>query len=158
MYYIAGGLLLLSFLADRKKTKMALMKAWKSFINLLPKLLGVVCLVGLLLAVFDENFVSRLIGAESGILGTLLASLVGSITLIPGFIAFPTAKVLLDNGAGYVQIAVFVSTLMMVGVATVPVEIEYFGRRVTLLRNGLSFLVSFVIAWIVGNVAGGVWF
>jgi uncharacterized membrane protein YraQ (UPF0718 family) len=120
--------------------------------------LGVVCLVGLLLAVFDENFVSRLIGAESGILGTLLASLVGSITLIPGFIAFPTAKVLLDNGAGYVQIAVFVSTLMMVGVATVPVEIEYFGRRVTLLRNGLSFLVSFVIAWIVGNVAGGVWF
>jgi hypothetical protein len=45
----------------------------------------------------------------------LIAGLVGSITLIPAFVAFPLAAALLHNGAGIMQIAVFVSTLMMVG-------------------------------------------
>ncbi|MCH4888143.1 permease [Acidaminobacter sp. JC074] len=158
MYLIALGLLLLSFFKDKKKTKMALKKAWKSFMNILPKFLGVIGLVGIMLAVFDEEVISTLIGAESGFVGTILASVIGAITLIPGFVAFPTAKVLLDNGAGYMQIGVFVSTLMMVGIMTMPVEIEYFGKKVTLIRNGLAFLLSFVVAFFIGKVAGGVWF
>jgi len=158
MYLIALGLLLISFYKDKKKTKMALKKAWKSFMNILPKFLGVIGLVGIMLAVFDEALISSLIGAESGFIGTVLASVIGAITLIPGFVAFPTAKVLLENGAGYMQIGVFVSTLMMVGIMTMPVEIEYFGKKVTLIRNGLAFLLSFVVAFFIGKVAGGVWF
>lgn len=57
----------------------------------------------------------------------LIAGLVGSITLIPGFVAFPLAAALLDNVAGYMQIAVFISTLMMVGIVTIPLEIRSFG-------------------------------
>ena len=158
MYLIALGLLLISFYKDKKKTKMALKKAWKSFMNILPKFSGVIGLVGIMLAVFDEALISSLIGAESGFIGTVLASVIGAITLIPGFVAFPTAKVLLENGAGYMQIGVFVSTLMMVGIMTMPVEIEYFGKKVTLIRNGLAFLLSFVVAFFIGKVAGGVWF
>jgi len=158
MYIIALGLLLISYFKNKKKTKMALKKAWKSFSNILPKFLGVIGLVGIMLAVFDEQVISSLIGAESGVIGTILASAIGAITLIPGFVAFPTAKVLLDNGAGYMQIGVFVSTLMMVGIMTMPVEIEYFGKKVTFIRNGLAFLLSFVVAFFIGKVAGGVWF
>ncbi len=158
LYYIAVGLLLVSFFKDRKTTKKALKKAWKSFENIVPKFLGVICMVGMMLAVFDEEFVSRVIGAESGALGVVIASVVGSITLIPGFVAFPTAKALLENGAGYMQIGVFVSTLMMVGVMTMPVEVEYFGRKVTFIRNGMALVLSYIVAFIIGKVAGGVWF
>ena len=147
-----------SLAKDRKRTKMALKKAWKAFSNLLPVLLGVICLVGMMLALFDQELITRLIGAESGFLGVAISGFVGSITLIPGFVAFPTAKVLLDNGAGYTQIAAFVSTLMMVGVMTLPVEIDYFGKKIAVLRNLFSFLLSFTIAYVVGQVAGGVWF
>ncbi|HEY9061859.1 MAG TPA: hypothetical protein VIO64_15335 [Pseudobacteroides sp.] len=44
----------------------------------------------------------------------------GSITLIPCFVAFLLAAALLKSGAGFMQIAVFISTLMMVGIVTIP--------------------------------------
>ncbi len=158
MYYLAAALLLASYFKSKKKTKMALKKSWKSIANILPKFLGVICLVGIMLSVFDEELVSSMIGSESGLVGLFLSSVVGSVTLIPGFVAFPTAKVLLDNGAGIAQVAVFVSTLMMVGVMTLPLEIEYFGKRVALLRNSFSLVLSYIAALVISRVVGGVWF
>jgi len=52
------------------------------------------------------------------------------------------------------QIGAFISTLMMVGVVTIPVEIKYFGRKMTLLRNFMAFLFSFFVAYVIGKVAG----
>lgn len=158
MYILTIILLMVSWFKSQDKTKKALMKAWKSFANILPKFLGVILLVGLMLAVFDTEMISKILGAESGLWGNLLSATIGSITLIPGFVAFPTAKVLLDNGAGYMQVGVFVSTLMMVGIMTLPVEIEYFGKKVAFMRNGMALILSFVVAFFIGKVAGGVWF
>lgn len=84
----------------------------------------------------------------------LMASIVGSVTLIPGFVAFPLASALLNNGAGFMQIAVFISTLMMVGIVTIPLEIKYFGRKATILRNSLAFVFSFIVAIAIGVVLG----
>src|SRR6056297_1364159 len=108
-----------------------------------------------MLAVFDADFISKVVGSESGWFGVLISSVIGSITLIPGFVAFPMADMLLENGAGYMQIAVFVSTLMMVGIVTAPVEIKYFDKRLTVERNVLAFLFSFLVAFIIGKVVGG---
>ena len=44
--------------------------------------------------------------------------------------------------------------VMMVGVVTIPVEIKYFGRKMTLLRNFMAFLFSFFVAYVIGKVAG----
>lgn len=151
-YSIAGVLLVLSFFKDKKKTKMALKKAWKAFENILPEFLVVILLVGFMLAILDADTISGIIGAKSGWFGVILASIIGSITLIPGFVAFPTAAILLENGAGYMQIAAFISTLMMVGVVTMPVEIKYFGKKSTLLRNLSAFLFSFLVAFIINLV------
>lgn len=154
MYIIAVLLLIISFYKDKKKTKIALKKAWKSFENILPQFLGVIIFVGILLAIFDAEFISKIIGKQSGWIGVIFSAVIGSITLIPGFVAFPTAAMLLSNGAGYMQIGAFVSTLMMVGVVTAPVEIKYFGKRLTIMRNLLAFLFSFVVALIIGKVVG----
>ena len=155
MYGLVILLLVVSYYKDRKKTKMALLKAWKSFENILPQLLGVLIVVGIMLAIFDAALISRLIGNESGWLGVVFSALVGAITLIPGFVAFPTAALLLNSGAGYMQIGAFVSTLMMVGVITAPVEVQYFGKRMTLMRNVLAFFFSFAVAYVIGKVVGG---
>ncbi len=50
------------------------------------------------------------------------------------------------------QIGVFISTLMMVGVATLPVEIQYFGKRLARYRNTLAFIFSFIVAYVIGKV------
>jgi len=156
LYILTFLLLILSYLKDKQKTQKALLKAWKSFENILPEFLGVLMLVGILLAVLNPQIISKIIGKESGILGVILAAIVGSITLIPGFVAFPTAAMLLKSGAGYTQIAAFVSTLMMVGVITMPVEIKYFGKKITILRNLLAFIFSFIVAFIIGKVVSGI--
>jgi len=145
-------LLLISYYKDKGKTKKALIKAWKSFENILPQFLGVIVMVGIILSIFNADLISKIIGLESGWYGMILSALIGAITLIPGFIAFPTAAMLLENGAGYKQIAVFVSTLMMVGVVTIPVEIKYFGKKVTVMRNLIAFFFSFLVAGIIGEV------
>ena len=152
MYILMISLLGVSHFRDKKKTRMALKKAWKSFENILPQFLGVLILVGILLAVFNAELISKMIGSESGWRGVVFSAVVGAITLIPGFVAFPTAALLVNNGAGYMQIGAFVSTLMMVGVVTAPVEIKYFGKRLTIMRNVFAFFFSFVVAYIIGKV------
>jgi uncharacterized membrane protein YraQ (UPF0718 family) len=152
LYAMTIILLLLSALKDRHKTKRALRKALKSFENILPQLLVVVLSVSLLLSVMDQKTILSVIGKESRWWGVLLASVVGALTLIPGFVAFPTAALLLQGGAGYMQIAAFVSTLMMVGIITLPVEMQYFGKRLALLRNLFAYLFSLLVALVIGTV------
>jgi len=50
------------------------------------------------------------------------------------------------------QIAAFISTLMMVGVVTMPMEIKFFGKKATYLRNGLAFIFSLIVALVMGVV------
>lgn len=154
LYLIAGVGLGISFLKNKEKTKMALKKAFKAFEGILPQFLVVLVLVAVTLSVLDTATVSRFLGAESGALGILIASLVGAITLIPGFVAFPAAAALLEGGAGATQIAAFVSSLMMVGVVTLPMETKFFGRKAALLRNALAFGFSLLAALFVGWVVG----
>lgn len=154
LYVIAIAGLLVSFMKNRKKTKAALKKALKSFEGILPQFLVVLILVAITLSVLDTATISRFLGKESGPFGVLVAALVGAITLIPGFIAFPAAAALLSGGAGATQIAAFVSSLMMVGVVTIPLEMKYFGKKATFLRNGLAFAFSLIAAIFVGWVVG----
>lgn len=156
LYSIAAALTAASFIKDRAKTKKALMKAWKSFEGILPQFIGIIILIGVVLAILNPQVVSRLIGGSSGWLGVLLSSLVGAITLIPGFIAFPTVAMLLKGGAGYMQMGAFVSSLMMVGIVTLPLEIRYFGRKAALARNALAFIFSFAVAIVIGRVMGSI--
>ena len=67
------------------------------------------------------------------------------------------AALLLQNGAGYMQIGAFVSTLMMVGIVTLPIEVKYFGKKITILRNVFAFVFSFIVAFIIGLVVTWIW-
>ena len=154
VYAAAAAALAISFLKNREMTRLALLKAWKSFENILPQLLAILLLIGLLLAFLTPEQISGLLGNNSGWRGVLLAAFIGSITLIPGFVAYPLAAALLSAGAGTMQIAAFVSTLMMVGVITLPVEIRHFGKKAALVRNGAAFVFSLLAAVVIGAVLG----
>ena len=154
LYVLASGFLIFSFIRDRKKTKLALLKAWRSFESILPLLMGIVLIIGMVLAVLDPEVIIKYIGDSSGFIGTAILAVFGAITMIPGFIAFPTAALLLEGGAGYMQIAAFISTLLMVGVLTAPMEIRFFGKKVTILRNCIAFAFSFLVAAVIGMVLG----
>jgi uncharacterized membrane protein YraQ (UPF0718 family) len=154
LYGASVILLLISFLKDKDKTKQAVKKAWKSFENVLPQFLGIIFIIGLTLAILNPEVISSIIGAESGVFGVLVSAVVGSITLMPTFVAFPTADMLLKNGAGYAQVGALVSTLTLVGVVTYSLEAKYIGKKAAFYRNFLAFLFSFVVAYVIEKVVG----
>ncbi|WMJ76915.1 MULTISPECIES: permease [unclassified Sedimentibacter] len=150
LYVIATIALTISFMKDKKNTKIALKKAWKSFENILPQFLSILILIGIILAIMTPEQISHIIGKESGWMGVILASIVGAITLVPGFIAFPLAAALIKSGAGYMQIAAFISTLMMVGVVTIPLEMKFLGKKAAIIRNIEAYIFSLIVALIMG--------
>ncbi|MFR1478965.1 MAG: permease [Hydrogeniiclostridium mannosilyticum] len=129
LYAVTAFLLGVSFLKDRRKTLLSLKRAWKLFVHVLPQFLAILLLVDLLLAAVTPAAIQRVIGAESGFTGMLVAALLGAITLVPVLVAFPVVAELLHNGAGMTQIAVFISTLNMVGFVTLPLEMKYLEKR-----------------------------
>ncbi len=154
LYGTALILLLLSYMKDKNKTKLALKKGWKSFENIMPQFLGIIFIIGIILAILEPALISRIIGGESGVLGVIISAIVGAVTLMPTFVAFSTADMLLKNGAGYAQIGALISTLTLVGLVTFSLEAKYIGKKAAFYRNFIAFLFSFVVAFVIGKVVG----
>lgn len=152
LYGLCIFLLIISFIKDKKKTKIAIKKGLSSFENIMPQFFTIIIVIGILLSIIDTDTISKIIGGNSGFLGVLLASIAGSITLMPTFVAFSMSNSLLQSGAGYAQVAALVSTLTMVGVMTFSLEAKYIGKKVAILRNVLAFLFSFIVAIFIGVV------
>ena len=155
--YIATGLaVLISLIANPDKTLKALKVAAKSLIRILPAFLIMLTLVSIVLFLVPDRLISDYLVEANKLTGVLLASFLGSITLMPGFIAFPLCGILLTKGVAYMVLAAFTTTLMMVGVLTYPIEREYFGARVTIIRNVISFFIALVVALMIGIFFGEV--
>ena len=151
LWIITGVALLASLVANRRKTRMSLIKGLRMFWGVLPLLVGVLALVSLVLAAVTPEMLQQVL-AGSGPLPFFTALAIGSIALMPGFIAYPLAGLLRQNGASTPVLAAFITSLMMVGVLTLPVEARFFGWRVSLMRNGLALvgavLVAAGMAWV----------
>jgi len=152
IYSILAVCLLLSFWKSKQKTFKSFKIATKGFLKTAPSLLMILGIVGLILGILTPETIERLVGAEAGFLATGIAAILGAITLIPSLVAFPLAGSLLRSGATIMTISAFITSLVMVGVITAPMEIKSLGKSFTLLRNGLSFLGALVIAVIMGVI------
>lgn len=143
-------LTLVSAVLDYGKTIAGLKKGLAMFKNIVIPFLNILILVSLALYAIPPSYISKYLGAGSGITGLMLAAIVGSITLIPGFISYPIAATLVKQGASYMTVATFMTTLMMVGVVTLPLEAKYLGKKVAIIRNSLNFVAAIIIGLLVG--------
>ena len=145
-------LVIVSFFMDREKTIRGVKKGLGMFWLIAMPFLNILILIALLISVIPPSLIRTYLGAGSGIYGPLAAAVIGSITLIPGFISYPIAAFLIGDGASYTTVATFMTTLMMVGVVTLPLEIRYFGKRVAVVRNILNFAAAIAIGVVVGII------
>lgn len=154
LYILTGLALAASFIASRQKTRGALRIAVRRFVNILPAFLMMLILVSVVLFLVPDEVIAQYLGADAKNVAVLSAAALGSIALMPGFIAFPLAGVLLEKEVLYMVLSAFTTTLMMVGVLTFPVERAYLGTKVTIIRNTISFLIALVIAVMTGIFFG----
>jgi uncharacterized membrane protein YraQ (UPF0718 family) len=144
--------LIVSFFKDSEKTKQSLLVALKSFLRILPTVLIIIFFIGFLLGFVPPSEISKIIGEQSGFGGVLLVALLGALSHIPALISFPLAASLLESGASITALAVFITTLTMIGIVTLPLEMKELGKKMALLRNGMSFIIAIIIALIMGSI------
>jgi uncharacterized membrane protein YraQ (UPF0718 family) len=154
LYLVTLLALLISAAADIKKTLKALKISLKKFLNIIPVFITMLILVSIILFLIPDQLISNYLGNNDRFSSVILASLMGSITLMPGFTAFPICGVLLNKGVSYMILSAFTTTLMMVGILTFPLEKKYFGARVTIIRNIISFIIALMVALSVGLFYG----
>lgn len=153
LYVVAAAALLISAAADRRKTGKALVVTLKKLMRILPGYLHLLILLSFVLLVSD-SLIIKVLNASNPWVGLASALAIGSLTMMPGFISYPLAGVLVDQGVPLMVVAGFVTSLMMVGIVTFPVERAYFGVRMALMRNGLSLVIALVISVVMGLVYG----
>jgi uncharacterized membrane protein YraQ (UPF0718 family) len=155
LYAVTGILMLISLATSREKTLSALKHAWRSGITVLPVFLMMIIFVSIVLGLLPESVIVNYLGnGGQGIMGILSGLLLGSVTVMPGFIAFPLCGILLKQGVAYMVLSAFSTSLMMVGVLTYPLEKQYFGARVTILRNAIGLMIAFLVAIMTGLFFG----
>lgn len=155
LYIVTAALVLLSFLFDRQKTRAGIAAGVTKLRRILPNYLKLLMLIAVVLF-FTEGLIVRYLGGDNGFLGLLAGMTLGSVTMMPAFIAYPLAGVLVNRGVLYMVVAGFVTTLMMVGVLTYPVEKAYLGVKGTIIRNVVSLAIAAIISVAIGIVYGEV--
>jgi len=154
LYAVAGLALIVSILADRARTIQGVKIALRRFLKVAPALVTMVLFVSLVLALIPPRLVSEYLAKSGKWTGLGAACVLGSVTLMPGFVAFPLCGILLKQGVPYMVLSAFTTTLMMVGVLTYPLEKAYFGVRVTVIRNSLSLATAIIVAVATGICFG----
>lgn len=145
-------LTLISFIFDKKKTLKGIKKGVKQFVNILPTLLSVIILISIVLYFVSDKVLMEYLGADAGIGAYFSAAIIGAVAILPGFIAYPLAGILVKSGVALSVIAVFITTLKMVGILTIPIEKRYFALKIALMRNTLSFAGALVVGIIMALV------
>ncbi|WP_026895274.1 hypothetical protein [Clostridiisalibacter paucivorans] len=155
LYIVTAVALVISYFLNPQKTKMGLKKGWKKFSKTLPTYLKLLMIISLVL-LFTEETIIKYLSQDNLLLGLISSLLLGSVTMMPGFIAYPLAKILVEKGVPYMVVAGFVTSLMLVGIVTYPLESKYFGTKATILRNIMSFVVAGLISLLMGIFYGEV--
>lgn len=149
---IAAAGIIIAFIKNKEKAIQSLKMALKSFVRIIPMVFIIISIIGLFLGFVPPDQISTFVGEQSGINGVLLVGIVGAFMHIPALLSFPLAASILKSGASITAVAAFITTLTMIGMITLPLEIRELGKKMALLRNGISFVIAITIAFIIGGI------
>lgn len=141
-----------SIIKDKKKTFNSIKMSSGLMKTMIGEIIGILFLIGLILTFIPPDTIKYYLGQSNIFMSTIISAFVGSITLIPAFVAFPLVGSLINAGASIVPIVAFLTTLTMVGFVTFPLEKREFGVKFALIRNSLSFIFAVVIALFMGVI------
>ncbi len=147
---------IIAFLISLKKSKEKTINSIKTakgmMKGMVSQILAILFLIGLILTLIPPNIIKQFLGESNYILSTLSSAFIGSITLIPAFVAFPLIGSFISVGASIVPAIAFLTTLTMVGFVTFPLEKQEFGLKFALFRNLFSFIFAIIIAIFMGMI------
>jgi uncharacterized membrane protein YraQ (UPF0718 family) len=115
-------------------------------LEMLSVLPPVLVLCGLFDAWVPKRTIERLMGDASGIKGTSIAFLLGTVAMGPLYAAFPIGKSLLNKGASLFNVAVFLCVWASIKIPMILFEIKFLGADFALLRLALTIPAILLIS------------
>ena len=112
--------LAISLAKNKAKTKQALKMAFNMGKGMAISIFTIIFAIGLILTFLPPEEIAVFVGKQPAFIATVASALLGTITLVPAFIAFPLVGTLVDAGVGIVPSVAFLTILTMVGVVTSP--------------------------------------
>lgn len=125
----------------------SLKKTVRTFINVLPIIVGMILMTSLVVTVFPEQISTGLFG-NGDILDTLLGASIGSIAAGHPLASYLLSGELLGGGVGLIAVTALVVTWVTVGIIQLPAEAMMLGSRFAMVRNITSFVAAIAIAFL----------
>lgn len=125
-----------------------LRKTGKMLLRVFPNIFAVVLLSGLIMEFVPMNQLSEFLGGGIFTDG-LIGAGIGSISIGNPLVSYVLGGELLDQGVSLMAVTALLVSWVTVGSIQLPAEIQTFGPRFALVRNGLSFLFAMIIAFLV---------
>lgn len=123
-------------------------EAWvKTYNNLktsLPIIFGVLLLVNLINPLFQEYYPEIFTG--NYIIDPFLGAVGGSIAFGIPITAYVTGGELIDEGVSLLSVTAFILAWTTVGLAMLPLEIKFLGKKLAVYRSTLNFFVAIIIS------------
>ena len=151
-WIIAVILFVFSLVKSKETTVDAMKKSRRMMGSMIGEIVAIIFMIGLVLTFIPPETIKTVLGTSSTYISSFFSALVGSVTLIPAFVAFPLVGSLVDVGASIVPAVAFLTTLTMVGIVTFPLEKKEFGTKFAVMRNLFSFGFAIIIALLMGVV------
>jgi uncharacterized membrane protein YraQ (UPF0718 family) len=127
---------------------MGLQRTGKMLLRIFPNILAVVLLSGLIMEFVPLQRLSEFLGGGFFTDG-LVGAAIGSVSIGNPLVSYVLGGELLDQGVSLMAVTALLVSWVTVGSIQLPAEIQTFGVRFALLRNGLSFLFALFIAFLV---------
>ena len=108
-------------------------------IQIIPLLVFAFIVAGMIQVLIPTEIISKWIGAESGLRGLLIGTVVGGFAPGGPFISLPLAAGLLRVGASVGTMVAFLTSWSLWAVSRLPMEVGILGWQFTLIRLACTF-------------------
>ncbi len=126
----------------------SLRKTGNMLLRVFPNIFAVVLLSGLIMEFVPMERLSTFLGG--GFLADgLIGAGIGSISIGNPLVSYVLGGELLDQGISLMAVTALLVSWVTVGSIQLPAEMQTFGSRFALLRNGISFVFAILIAFLV---------
>lgn len=123
-------------------------KTWSMFVGNVPNILAVAFLSGLLLHFLPVQRLAGLLGGGLLVDG-FIGAVMGSVSTGNPLVGYILAGEFLEQGLGPAVITALLVSWVTVGSVQLPAEMQSFGLRFAVLRNGLAFVSALAIALLI---------
>ncbi|MDR5658456.1 permease [Serpentinicella sp. ANB-PHB4] len=144
------NIVLLFVLPDLGRNSLALTKA--NTIEMISIIPPIFILLGLLDVWVKRDTMIKLMGEKSGILGTVIAFLMGSVAAGPLYAAFPIAGILLKKGSKLSNVLIFIGAWSTTKIPLLLFEASAMGWEFMLTRFFVNLVGILGIAFIIDKL------